>query len=136
MDLMYMQNETNRRLILPAVSIYLAIYVFTVFFKGIIQRNNAVGYYITAVFIVTMCHLIISYKRNADTLRKDAKRNIPSWLLGFMFLILFDVVLFFYEFKVKQNYDYIDFVECLLLGILLTGYLGVNLWIKQHNKKI
>ena len=63
MDLMYMQNSINKRSVLRTVSVYLTLYMFTILFKGIIQKNNVVGYYVAAIFIVTMCHLIISYKK-------------------------------------------------------------------------
>lgn len=130
---LYMQNrELSREGVRRAGSL-LGIYLLTILFRDIILRYEIVMYYVLAIGIATICLCVHLYREYNTSFITVAKCRMPLWIIKFTSFILFDVVLCLYEFLVKRNENYIDLIECLILGLLVVVYAGCDLLLKNNN---
>lgn len=147
MGLMYMQNNDEKR---EAYRLYmqnmelsregfrragplLGIYLLTILLRDMILKYGIVMYYVLAIGIATVCLCVHLYRKYNTTFITVTKCRMPLWIIKFVSFILFDVVLYLYEFLVKRNADYIDFMECLILGLLVVVYACCDLLLWKNN---
>ncbi len=147
MGLMYMQNNDEKReayrlyrqnkglereLFRRAVPL-LGIYMLTILLRAVILKYGIVMYYVLAIGIATVCFCVHLYRKYNTTFITVAKFRMPLWIIKFTSFILFNAVLCLYEFIVKRNENYIDFIECLILGIIAVVYAGCDFLLRKNN---
>lgn len=107
--------------------------MLTILLRDVILKYGIVMYYVLAIGIATVCLCVHLYRKYNTTFITVAKFRMLLWIVKFASFILFDVVLCLYEFLVKRNGNYIDFIECLILGIIAVMYAGCDILIRENN---